>query len=419
MVLSIAFYDIFTIHERLTRKSLFNNSYYCIMKIIIIFLSFFLLLSCSPKKNYVPDRVRTNPYLSNKGWKITSTGLWIRDKVIELKNLKLGPFIRLANGAILTAEGKYSFISKDEGISWSKYPVFAKPDKYTIGERALIRTSTGVIILAFYNTKELANWNWQKDIHDSPGAILPTYAIRSLDGGKTWQNLQKLHDEWTGSIRDIIETSDGNIVFTSMMMQHNPGHHAVVTYTSKDNGISWIRSNVIDLGGVGNHGGVMEATIEQLLDGRIWMLMRTNWGFFWEAFSDDEGLTWGDYKATNIDASSAPGLLNRMKSGRLVLVWNRYYPEGKNIYPLIGGDSNWSEVPVSNHREELSIMFSDDEGLSWSNPVVIAKVTLLASYSNTHNRISYPYLFEEKPGVLWITTGQGNLRIALYEKDFL
>ena len=81
-------------------------------------------------------------------------------------------------------------------------------------------------------------------------AVAPTYAIRSLDNGKTWQDLQKLHDDWTGAIRDIIETRDGNIVFTSMMMRHNPGRHSVVTYTSNDEGKRWLHSNLIDLGGI-------------------------------------------------------------------------------------------------------------------------------------------------------------------------
>jgi sialidase-1 len=357
-------------------------------------------------------------YSYNIGWKITTTGLWIAENVTELLNGESGPFIRLSDDTILTISQDQSLISNDGGYTWTKFPIFTEAGKYSIGEHVLIKTRNGVVIMAFYNTDEQANWNWQTDLHDSPGAILPTYAVRSLDGGKTWQDLQKLHEDWTGSIRDIAETGNGSIVFTSMMMLHNPGRHSVVTYTSKDNGLTWIRSNIIDLGGVGHHGGVMEATIEVLRDNRLWMLMRTNWGYFWEAYSDDEGLTWKDFKATEIDASSAPGLLYRMQSGNLVLVWNRYYPEGRNSYPLTGGDNNWSEVPVSNHREELSIMFSDDEGISWSTPVLIAKVTVISSLNQNTNRISYPYLFEVKPGVLWITTGQGNLRAFIYEKDY-
>ena len=37
---------------------------------------------------------------------------------------------------------------------------------------------------------------------------------------------------------------------------------------------------------------------------------------------------------------------------------NRPYPEGKSEFPLTGGDGQWSEVPVSNHRNELSAAFS-------------------------------------------------------------
>lgn len=366
---------------------------------------------------------KSSAILSKKDGKITFNGSWIPDNVEELEGMKLGPFVRLADSSILTVDSTKSLVSKDEGKTWEEYPIFDEPDHFAIRpERALIRTRSGGIILAFANDKERANWNWQEDIHDSPGAVLPTYAIRSLDGGKTWQDLQKLHDDWTGAIRDMIETRDGNIVFTSMMMQHNPGHHAVVTYTTKDEGKSWLRSNVIDLGGIGHHAGVTEATIEQLRDGRLWMLMRTNWGKFWEAFSDDEGLSWKDFNPTNIDASSAPGLLKRLQSGRLVLVWNRLYPEGKNEYPLRGGDGNWSEVPASNHREELSIMFSNDDGKSWSEPVVIAKTTEKMEglgLVGGGKDISYPYIFEAQPGELWITPWRGELRVKLHEKDFI
>ncbi|HLU89262.1 MAG TPA: sialidase family protein [Cyclobacteriaceae bacterium] len=350
---------------------------------------------------------------------ITTEGYWIHEKAEELVGMKSGPFVRLDNGGLLTIERNLSLISMDEGMTWEKYSIFTDSSRFDIRvERVLHKTRDGVIILAFANEKERANWNWDPEIADSPGATLPTYTVRSLDGGRTWQDLQKLHDEWTGANRDIIETRDGNIIFTSMMMRHNPGHHTVLTYTSKTNGFNWIRSNVIDLGGVGHHSGVTEATIEQLNDGRIWMLMRTNWGVFWEAYSKNEGLTWESFKPTKIDASSAPGLLTRLKSGRLLLVWNRKYPEGQADYPLSGGDGISSEVAHSNHREELSIMFSDDDGQRWSEPVVIAKAT----ENSPVKRVSYPRVFEARPGEVWITTTYagfaGEVALRFFEKDF-
>jgi len=352
--------------------------------------------------------------------KLSTKGYWIHDKAEEIPGLKTGPFVRLGNGDILTVEGNKSCISKDEGKTWTEYPIFADADRFDIRiERALIRTKNGVIILAFANDKEKANWNWQNDIADSPGATIPTYAVRSLDEGKTWQTPQKLHDEWTGATRDIIETKDGNVVISTMMMRHNPGHHTVLTYTSKTNGLSWVRSNIIDLGGVGHHSGVTEATIEQIRDGRIWMLMRTNWGVFWEAFSENEGLTWKNFRPTKIDASSAPGLLQRLKSRRLFLVWNRAKPEGKSEYKMSGGDGISSEVAHSNNREELSVMFSDDDGKTWTKPIVVAGITEKSKIKN----LAYPRVFEARPGEIWITTTYagfaGELSIKLHEKDFL
>lgn len=342
----------------------------------------------------------------------SSQGTWLAPGVEELPGLPMGPFVRLGDKSILTVDtASGAMQSRDEGKTWQSRPIFPDTDKYSISqERALFRTAGGVVILAFMNGKEKANWNWDKAISDSPGARLPTYAVRSPDDGKTWETPQKLHDEWTGAIRDMIQTRAGTIVFTSMMMQHDPGRHSVVTYSSPDEGKTWRRSNVIDLGGIGHHGGVTEATIEPLGDGRIWMLMRTNWKTFWEAYSSDEGVTWTSIGPSKIDASSAPGLVQRLQSGRLILVWNRYYPEGKTEFPLSGGDNQWSEVPVSNHRLELSVMFSEDDGKTWTDPVVIAR--------NEKGWIAYPYLFESHPGELWVTTMQGSLRARIHEKDF-
>jgi len=214
------------------------------------------------------------------------------------------------------------------------------------------------------------------------------------------------------------------VVYTTMMLKHNPGRHTVVTYTTKDDGKSWIRSNIVDMGGSGNHGGAMESTLEQLKDGRLWMLLRTNLGYFWETFSEDNGLTWSSSRPTKIDASSSPGALKRLADGRLLLVWNRCFPEGKDAYILLGGDNNLSEVPVSWHREELSMMFSEDEGKSWSKPIIIAKNHLQAKYTlanawDSKKWLSYPLVFEANPGELWITTGHGGLKIKVNEKDFL
>lgn len=117
-----------------------------------------------------------------------------------LKNVKMGPFIKIDKDVILTVDSTNSYISKDNGNSWISYPIFPNPEKFLIRtERALIKTKSGVIILAFANEKEKANWNWNSNTHDAPDAELPTYTIRSLDNGITWSNLQLIHKDWTGA----------------------------------------------------------------------------------------------------------------------------------------------------------------------------------------------------------------------------
>ena len=361
----------------------------------------------------------------DKTGKVITTGHWVPANVQELTGVSAtGPFIRLKDGSILTVgeNDAQCRISKDEGKTWTDYRIIDS-SKYSIWSPVVIQCHSGVIILGFSNGKEKANWNWNKVTHDSPKAILPAYVIRSLDGGRTWQDARKLHEDWTGMNRDIKETKDGHVVFATMMMRHNPGRHTVVTYTTKDDGKTWVRSNVLDLGGSGDHAGAMESTLEQLKDGRLWMLLRTDKGCFWETFSKDDGGTWDEPKPTQIDASSSPGALKRLADGRLVLVWNRLYPEGKNSYPLLGGDNNLSEVPCSWQREELSMMLSDDDGKSWTKPVVIAKNHLQPKYTlqnawDSKIWLTYPLVFEAKPGELWITTYIGGLKIKVNENAF-
>jgi len=56
-------------------------------------------------------------------------------------------------------------------------------------------------------------------------------------------------------------------------------------------------------------------------------------------------------------------------------------------------------------------MFSEDEGATWSKPVVFAK--------KPGTSLAYPHIFEVKPGVMWVTTMQGGIRTILREADFL
>ena len=67
--------------------------------------------------------------------------------------------------------------------------------------------------------------------------------------------------------------------------------------------------------------GAVEPVAIELADGRVWMLIRTQMGRFYEAFSRD-GLRWSDPRPTRLLSSDSPAGLVRLADGRLVLLWN-------------------------------------------------------------------------------------------------
>ena len=350
-------------------------------------------------------------------------GMYVPNEVEEVTTFRGVSHTRLKDGTIFTISSSQANVSSDEGTTWIA-STMVDTDKYSISSPECLQTKDGVIIVAFMNGKE-RKWPWNNNIFDAPGASLPTYVVRSIDGGKTWLEPQKLHDDWTGAIRSIIETSKGTVVFTSMKLLHNFGRHAVLTYISKDNGATWTASNILDnSSSKGHHSGLMESTVVELKDGRLWHLIRTNWDYIYESFSVDEGLTWDSPKKTNFDASSSPHSIIRLQSGRLILVWNRLYPEGKTETPRFGGekDPNLSEVAASWMRHELSISFSEDDGKTWTAPRVIARYKDYIqpeSDWDSSKWISYGHVVELDPGVVMITTESSGLRIKFKETDFL
>ncbi|NOZ19606.1 MAG: exo-alpha-sialidase [Planctomycetes bacterium] len=323
---------------------------------------------------------------------------WIHPKAEKMASPHMGPYVNLPDGHVLAVDGTRALISSDEGKTWEAHPLFADTKKfYTRPERALIRTKDGVVVLVFLNERELTRGEWKVNDKEALSKFyLPTYVTRSLDDGKTWEGPQKIQDGWCGAIRSLIQLKSGRLVLAGQDMVFDPGRHVVMTYVSDDDGKTWKKSNIIDLGGAGSHGGTMEATVAEMKDGRVYMIIRTTRGWFWEAFSKDGGLTWTGVSQSRIRSSTCCGTLGRLASGRLALLWNRS-PEG---------------MPYDkNSREELSMAFSEDDGKTWSKPIVIAR--------DPGKRQSYPYVFERRPGELWITTMQGKVRIKVKESDFV
>ncbi|MBI2479809.1 MAG: exo-alpha-sialidase [Planctomycetia bacterium] len=170
---------------------------------------------------------------------------------------------------------------------------------------------------------------------------------------------------YNGSQMEYERLSSGRLIvpFGSFQPHASPspptGRHKTVIQYSDDNGETWSESesrltSPCYEGFNGNNEGACEPAIEQLKDGRIWTLMRTQAGFLYESHSSDNGTTWQAAIASRFNTSTGPPNIMRHKNGWLVVSWNNC-----EMPPRAAGEG------VYGGRDALHIAVSDDEGKTW------------------------------------------------------
>ena len=316
-----------------------------------------------------------------------------------LTNLRRGSFLPLKDGSLLCVDSQGAAISRDDGATWSETLPAAHGQKaQEPAACAILETAPGhwvMVFLDILSPRRHFGWNDQTGEPDA-ASCLELHAILSPDGGRTWSDRQMLLDGYNANFFGFIRTTKGRLVLVAEHLVTGPARWVCCSLVSDDEGATWQRSNLIDIGGHGHHDGATEPTVAELGDGRLLMIIRTNLGFLWQAFSEDGGRYWREIGRSPLDASSSPGQLVRLQSGRLLLVWNRRDPED-GPWPASTQGLPFSEFPASWHREELSAALSEDDGAHWSSPVVIARLK--------GGHLSYPQVFERRPGEIWMIPG--------------
>lgn len=290
-----------------------------------------------------------------------------------------GPFVELADGKLMTIDAQGVRVSQDDGRTWSEVQQVCEGlDGLREGREpassAIVRTQGGALVIVYLDSTTY-NFSWDNAINQpKEDCRLEVWAIRSLDGGKTWIDRQRILEGYNPNFFGFIQTRGGRLVATVPHLVRDPGRYVACSLTSDDDGKTWQRSNLVDLGGHGHHSGAMEPTVAEWGDGRLLMMIRTHWGRFWEALSDDGGLSWRTVRPSQIESTSAPGVLLKLRSGRLAFVCN-----GKA------------------DRTHLLLAFSEDDGETWTKPVVLAR--------QKDGQLSYPFFLERRPGELWVIAG--------------
>ena len=245
--------------------------------------------------------------------------------------------------------------STDNGLTWRTFELPASyPDATCLAKESPSierNPNTG----EFLRIEPLYRQKDQEGIYRSNGG---------LDG--KWQRVEDSAGKpilISGILRNPLWVNSGKRVVV-------PGHGGGCwTWFSDEQGQTWKRSNKVNapahqIGGVHrgtrwNH-GMVEGTIAELKDGRLWMVARTAQDQHWETFSDDFGETWSAAEPSRFWGTITMPTFHRMEDGRLLFLWSNTtaLPEVKRLKKRGGED-------VFTNRDALHAAISEDDGKTW------------------------------------------------------
>jgi hypothetical protein len=304
-----------------------------------------------------------------------------------------------------TMQARYS---SDEGHTWSEpKDLFEWPKGaggFALFERLLDRDGeVHIFILCDANTGILYP-RAQEGTPDPRGFALDIWYNRSYDHRARWGTPHRI---WTGPASDllsVIQMRNGRIVLPFSFRRHKSyadprpgfegytyfGQYSVTSIYSDDDGGTWHTSPdtlSVQTPNLSTY-GADEPQIIQLKDGRVWMLLRTQRGRFYESFSPD-GAHWSAPKPSKLISSDSPAGLLRLKDGRLLLFSNaclRYpYAYGAR-YVLHGAISTdeghtwrgFRELLRDPHRNQpIDFDKAGDYGWSYTFPTQTAQGNIL------------------------------------------
>lgn len=300
--------------------------------------------------------------------------------------------------------------SSDNGKSWSApREVFALPNDSGpwAGPPEVLLDRDGEIHLFFLRYEKKPSRDWT---HEN----LNLWHVRSTHGRTQWLRPNQMWRGYTGGINSVVQMRSGRIVlpfsYYTGRRWNARGANAYVLYApfssttvySDDDGETWRQSpdelKIIAPNLTDQEEGAIEPVVIELRDGRLWMLMRTQLGRFYESFSSD-GAHWSAAKASNIiDSDSAAGLV-RLKDGRLLLLWNcslRYAYANGGRPVLLGAISEdegrtWRgsrEVVRDHHRNAPPPSPSGDFGTAYPYPIVLDNGQVLLTTGQGRSRVT-------------------------------
>ena len=245
-------------------------------------------------------------------------------------------------------------VSGDGGRTWSDDSIIvANEGRENVMSVSLLRTRSGEVLL-FYAIKN--GWDDCR-----------LYVRRSDDEFKTLGEKVCVTDQAGYHVVNndrVVQLSSGRLVAPAALHPASGDSREAwsprgisMCFLSEDQGRTWRRSTGTLEAPLESRSGLQEPGVVELLDGRVYMWMRTDMGCQFQSFSQDGGETWSEAQPSPMASPVSPASIRRCPwTGELLLVWNDHsgahpFPRGK--------------------RTPLCAAISSDEARSWkpSKPV--------------------------------------------------
>ena len=243
-----------------------------------------------------------------------------------------------------------TMVSRDGGRTWTDRRTFLRPgpDDQAAYTPGLLRLRNGDILLRY----EM----YHRFMYKQRPSI-SSFACFSRDECKSFSDpvtIWSKSPERSGSQGDLRQLSTGRILYPMIRLigyehQDDGGDHCIAgCWYSDDEGTTWQEGGCVDL----PLRGTMEDKLEELKDGRLLMVMRTELGAVFKSHSEDGGCTWSQPQTTGLRApESCPGLRRIPQTGDLLIVWNH------SLF-----DPGFDHCGI---RSPLTVAISKDEGETW------------------------------------------------------
>lgn len=201
----------------------------------------------------------------------------------------------------------------------------------------------------------------------------------SADGGRTWSPVTYLPAGLLGPIKNKpLLLSSGELLCGTSVESYRAW--ACWVEISTDGGQTWTKHGPITV--PGENYGVIQPTLWEAAPGRIVMLTRATQriGRVCRATSEDGGRTWAPAQPTTLPNPNSGLDAVRLHEGTVALVYNH----------------------TTTGRTPLNLAFSQDDGLTWSEPLTL---------EDQPGEYSYPAIIQTRDGNLHLTYTWRRIRI--------